>query len=146
MGIAQTLQESLERANSERFRWHDTVQEFDHKIVELKATAQRAKAQKDSVTSVHDDLRAKYHELRNYCNGLTDPDARNALAPDLEERAQEVNRMVRRMHEADEAYRQWQRKVADFEGDRANAFTNLTRATQRWEQIQTQIANLGPNL
>lgn len=141
MGIAETLQESLVNANNERHNWHNIVQGFDGRILDVKISVQRAQSHKDSLSMVHEDCKTKYVELLNYTNGLTDADAKSALAPDLEERAQEVTRMVRRVHEAEESLRHWQRKLTDTGTERANASARLAGATQRWEQIQTQIGN-----
>jgi tRNA A37 N6-isopentenylltransferase MiaA len=67
------------------------------------------------------------------------------LAPDIEARAQEINRMVRRVAEAEEVFRHWKRQMSETETERASTQSSLMRATERWEQIQRQIGTLGAN-
>src|ERR1700687_5793903 len=90
-GVKETLQESLVTANDEKFRWHDLVQERDRQIVDLTLQLKRAAARKANVDIVHRTRRGKHDELLTYCNRLTEQGARNALLPDIERLAGELN-------------------------------------------------------
>jgi septal ring factor EnvC (AmiA/AmiB activator) len=80
--------------------------------------------------------------LLNYNNGLPDTDAKRVLLPDIEERAQEINRMAKDIQAAGEAVRQQQRQLTAAETEHASASANLSTATERWEQIRKQIERL----
>lgn len=142
MGIRETLQDALVNANNERIRWHETVQDFDNELVGLKANLQRAETNKAGADSVHKTADEKYRELLTHSNGLTDHSARQALTPEVENLARNVNFTVGNVQVAGEEVRQWRRRVGDVETRRASAQMSLTAATERWEQIKKQIEDL----
>jgi chromosome segregation ATPase len=142
MGIHETLQEALERANNERHNCYDRVQGYEAEILDLKVNLQRAQTQKAGVDMLHKTATSKHDELCEHVGKLSDESARNALRPDIEECAQEVNMIVRNLQRMGEAERECQRQILQAETRRASALTNLAVATERWEHIKKQIENL----
>jgi len=142
VGIRETLQDALTNANNERLKWHDTIQNHDRELVNLRANLQRAETKKAGADSFHKAADAKYRELLAYSNNLADQDAKRALTPEIETLAQNVNLTVRNVQEAGEEARSRQRNVIQIEARRASAQTNLQAATERWDQIRKQIEDL----
>jgi hypothetical protein len=139
MGVQELLQNALVGANNERIAGHGTVQMYDRQILELKAALEKAQSTKAAMAAVRDVADKNYRELLDYSNSRTEQSERDALSPDIERLAQEVTAATIRVRPADEAVRQAQRRLTDFERDRAVAQMNLKTATERWEQIRKQL-------
>jgi hypothetical protein len=122
MGIRETLQETLVRANNERINQHGVVQNLEGRLVELKMELQRAQTQKAGADATNQTVTNKYRELLDYCNGLNDQSARNAIAAPKQQAA------ARNAAAAAENLRQWQRRLTELETQRAAAQANLRDA------------------
>ncbi len=145
MGIHETLQEALERANNERHNRSAAVQDCDGEIANLRLNLQRTQTQKAGVEMLHRAATSKYNELREHVGRLPDESARNALRPDIEQCMQEANTMVRNVQCMGETERDYQRQISQAEIKHASAQANLVAATERWEQIKKQIEDLNRN-
>jgi hypothetical protein len=66
MGIRETLQETLVRANNERINQHGVVQNLEGRLVELKVELQRAQTQKAGADAINQTVTNKYRELLDY--------------------------------------------------------------------------------
>jgi hypothetical protein len=66
MGIRETLQETLVRANNERINQHGVVQNLEGRLVELKVELQRTQTQKAGADAINQTVTNKYRELLDY--------------------------------------------------------------------------------
>jgi hypothetical protein len=142
MGIGEPLQEALVNANNERINWHDAVQDLDGELVELRATLRSAETKKAGADSIHKAADEKYHELLAFSNNSMDQDGKRALGPQIEVLAGNVNFTVGSVREAGEEVQRRRREMEKVEKQRTVAQLNLNAATERWEQIKKQIAEL----
>jgi chromosome segregation ATPase len=145
MGVRELLQEALANANQDRFAKHGVVQTYESQLVQLKASLRQAETVRLGMVSVRDAAHRNYRELLDYCNNL-ELGQRSSLSPELERLSQELNRATRNLTQADDALRQTQRYLTELERDCAVAQSNLTVATERWEQIRKQLDRAGMQL
>jgi hypothetical protein len=139
MSIRDTLQNALIGANNERLNWHHKLEEYDARLIQLKANRQRAETQKAGAVMIRDAADQKHREAVNYSNGLTDQYQKNALRSEIERLAGEITITSGYVGEADEMVRGWQRQITDLDKDRAVAQMNSDAAHEKWSQIRKQL-------
>jgi hypothetical protein len=142
MGIRETLQDALVNANNERIKWHDVVQGYDDQLVGLKAKLGRAETEKAGADRIHKDAEEEYRGLMAHAGRQTDQQAQQALSPEIERLAQNVNFTIRTVQVAGERVRCQREEIEELQRQRASAQINLTLASERWEQIKKQIEDL----
>jgi hypothetical protein len=142
MGIRETLQEALVNANNHRHECHVAIQNLDSRLVQAKATLEKAKSNKIGADEINQRAIKDHQALTEHCGKLQDPAAREALHPDINRLGLEQNAALRNAIRADEAYRQHQSSFSELEKERVAANARLTAATGRWEQIRKQIEDL----
>jgi hypothetical protein len=142
MGIRETLQDALVGANNDRIEKLEFVQELNSRALDFKIALQRAETQRASFDSVRDLAKEKYREFLDYANTLSDPDARNALGPEIDRLVRESNSATRNASVAFEATRDARIAMDKLLREQAVAQANLDTANRHWEQIKKQLGQL----
>jgi chromosome segregation ATPase len=142
MGLRETLQAALVSANNERIKWHDQVQDYDNELVDSKAALRRVEEENAGADRLHKDAVEKHQELLKHRNQLPDEAGRRALDAEIAKLAGNVNFTVEALGIARERVRQRQNEVQALESKRASAQKSEQVASERWEQIRKQLADL----
>jgi hypothetical protein len=142
VGIKETLQEALVNANNERHACHAKLQDCDSRLVQAKVNLEKARTLKLGAEEINENAVKAHQELVKYSGTLQEPSARDAIHPEINRLGVEQSFALREAISAGKAYDQQQSLFAELEKERSAAHARLLETTERWNEINKQIANL----
>jgi hypothetical protein len=142
VGLRETLQQALVNANTERFGYHEKIQDCESRLLNAKSNLEKVKANKIGAEQILQDAIRDHEELVKFSNKSADPAVRVALAPEINRLGAEQSIALRNSIRADATLQHWQSQVSEIVREGTVVQKNLDAATERWEQIRKQVDQL----